>query len=278
VAKKLETPSLFVYSVYISFSWRGAMYISMKKHILSNSIMFVALLRIFSAASEGLIRFFIKKSSTTNPDMVNSYLWNTQIAFSVLQILITITIFFLAWKKLNHYMTLIPESDQKEMGDLQKEFLGNNIASLSVSSISRLLQLWAVIFVGAELIYDFSSVMYRQFISILMEALSSGTGLTDGSFVMLYNMTHGFKYLEILSAILLGVVMTGIFLNDKFLKLLSVAIIALFLLAFGVFNMQTVSLMGREIGIVWTSIIYHATETLGLALFSFYLSKRYKGL
>ncbi len=254
------------------------MYISMKKHILSNSIMFVALLRIFSAASEGLIRFFIKKSSTTNPDMVNSYLWNTQIAFSVLQILITITIFFLAWKKLNHYMTLIPESDQKEMGDLQKEFLGNNIASLSVSSISRLLQLWAVIFVGAELIYDFSSVMYRQFISILMEALSSGTGLTDGSFVMLYNMTHGFKYLEILSAILLGVVMTGIFLNDKFLKLLSVAIIALFLLAFGVFNMQTVSLMGREIGIVWTSIIYHATETLGLALFSFYLSKRYKGL
>lgn len=254
------------------------MYISMKKHILSNSIMFVALLRIFSAASEGLIRFFIKKSSTTNPDMVDSYLWNTQIAFSVLQILITITIFFLAWKKLNHYMTLIPESDQKEMGDLQKEFLGNNIASLSVSSISRLLQLWAVIFVGAELIYDFSSVMYRQFISILMEALSSGTGLTDGSFVMLYNMTHGFKYLEILSAILLGVVMTGIFLNDKFLKLLSVAIIALFLLAFGVFNMQTVSLMGREIGIVWTSIIYHATETLGLALFSFYLSKRYKGL
>lgn len=254
------------------------MYISMKKHILSNSIMFVALLRIFSAASEGLIRFFIKKSSTTNPDMVNSYLWNTQIAFSVLQILITITIFFLAWKKLNHYMTLIPESDQKEMGDLQKEFLGNNIASLSVSSISRLLQLWAVIFVGAELIYDFSSVMYRQFISILMEALSSGTGLTDGSFVMLYNMTHGFKYLEILSAILLGVVMTGIFLNDKFLKLLSVAIIALFLLAFGVFNMHTVSLMGREIGIVWTSIIYHATETLGLALFSFYLSKRYKGL
>ena len=254
------------------------MYISMKKHILSNSIMFVALLRIFSAASEGLIRFFIKKNSTTNPDMVNSYLWNTQIAFSVLQILITITIFFLAWKKLNHYMTLIPESDQKEMGDLQKEFLGNNIASLSVSSISRLLQLWAVIFVGAELIYDFSSVMYRQFISILMEALSSGTGLTDGSFVMLYNMTHGFKYLEILSAILLGVVMTGIFLNDKFLKLLSVAIIALFLLAFGVFNMQTVSLMGREIGIVWTSIIYHVTETLGLALFSFYLSKRYKGL
>ena len=254
------------------------MYISMKKHILSNSIMLVAVIRILAAASEGLVRFFMKKSSSISPDMIDSYLWNTQIIVSVLQILITITIFFLAWKKLNHYMTLIPESEQKEIGELQKEFLGNNIASLSVSSISRLLQLWAVIFVGAELIYDFSSVMYRQFVSILMDALSGGTALSDGTFVMLYNMTHGFKYLEILSAILLGVVMTGIFLNDKFLKIFSLIILLLFLLAFGVFRMQTVYLMGREIGIVWTSIIYHATETLGLILFSFYLANRYKGL
>ena len=254
------------------------MYISMKKHILSNSIMLVAVIRILAAASEGLVRFFMKKSSSISPDMIDSYLWNTQIIVSVLQILITVTIFFLAWKKLNHYMTLIPESDQKDMAELQKEFLGKNIASLSVSSISRLLQLWAVIFVGAELIYDFSSVMYRQFVSILMDALSDGTGLTDGTFVMLYNMTHGFKYLEILSAILLGVVMTGIFLNDRFLKLFSLAILLLFLLAFGVIQMQTVYLMGREIGIVWTSIIYHATETLGLILFSFYLANRYKGL
>jgi hypothetical protein len=175
-------------------------------------------------------------------------------------------------------MNLIPENDQKEMGDLQKEFLGGNIASLSVSSISRLLQLWAVIFVGAELIYDFTSIMYRRFISILMDALSSGSALSDGTFVMLYNMTHGFKYLEILSAILLGVVITGIFLNDRFLKLFCLIILLVFLLAFGVLRMQTVYLLGREIGIVWTSIIYHATETLGLIVFSYYLAKRYKGL
>ena len=175
-------------------------------------------------------------------------------------------------------MNLIPAEDRSEMGALQHEFLGDKIASLSASSVSRLLQLWAVIFIGAELIYDFSSIMYRKFIALLVEALEDTSGLSDGTFVLLYNMTHGFKYLEILAALLLGVVMTGIFLNDRYLKLASLSVIALFLLAFGLFQMQTVSLMGREIGIVWTSIIYHITETAGLLILSLYLTKRYKGL
>jgi hypothetical protein len=164
------------------------------------------------------------------------------------------------------------------MGELQKEVFGENIASLSVESVNRLLQLWAVIFVGAELIYVFTSIMYRRFIGMLMDALSQGEAMSDGTFVMLYNMTHGFKYLEILSAILLGVVVTGIFLNDRILKISSLAILLLFLLCFGAMQMQTVYLMGREVGIVWTSLIYHATETLGLFLLSLYLTIKYKGL
>ena len=39
------------------------MYISMKKHILSNAIMMVAVIRIVAAALEGFCRFIIKKSS-----------------------------------------------------------------------------------------------------------------------------------------------------------------------------------------------------------------------
>ena len=120
--------------------------------------------------------------------------------------------------------------------------------------------------------------MYRRFIGMLIDALSESDGMTDGTFVMLYNMTHGFKYLEILAAILLGVVMTGIFLNDRYLKLFSLVILVMFLLAFSVLQMQTVYLMGREIGIVWTSIIYHVTETIGLVALSVYLAKAYRGL
>jgi hypothetical protein len=108
--------------------------------------------------------------------------------------------------------------------------------------------------------------------------LSADNGAGNDAFVVIYNMTHGFKYLEMLSAILLGVVITGIFLNDRFLKVASMAILLFFLLSFGVLQMQTISFFGREIGIVWTSTIHHVTETLGLVFLSLYLSKRFKGL
>ena len=255
------------------------MYISVKKHILSRSILMVALVKIIAAFCEGLARIICKNLKVDQPDMMDITLWYVQLALSFIQIVIIVVIFYRAWAKLKHYMNLVPKEDQPGMGDLQKEVFGQkNIASLSVSSVNRLLQLWAVIFIGAELIYDFTSIMYRRFIGMLIDALSESDGMTDGTFVMLYNMTHGFKYLEILAAILLGVVMTGIFLNDRYLKLFSLVILVMFLLAFSVLQMQTVYLMGREIGIVWTSIIYHVTETIGLVALSVYLAKAYRGL
>ncbi len=240
--------------------------------------MLVALVKILAAFLEAVIRIVLQRASKQSPDMLDVTLWRVEVSISLTQIVITAVIFYLSWKKLNHYMSVVPVDDQKGMADLQKEYLGENIASLSVASVNRLLQLWAVIFIAAELIYVFTSTMYRRFISVLMEALSHGGGMSDGTFVMLYNMTHGFKYLEILAAILLGVVMTGIFLNDRYLKLGSLAVLIMFLIAFGVMQMQTVYLMGRAIGIVWTSLIYHFTETLGLVIMSRYLARRYKGL
>ncbi len=255
------------------------MYINIEKHFLSKTILRVAVVKIIAACLEGALRIVLKKSSITSPDMMDIILWRAQMAISLVQIIAIAMLFYSDWKKLNHYMKLVPKEDQQGIGELQKEVFGDKkLASLSVNSVNRLLQLWAVIFIGAELIYDFTSIMYRRFIGILMDALSSGTGMSDGTFIMLYNMTHGFKYLEILSAILLGVVMTGIFLNDRYLKLATVVILALFLISFGLLQMQTVYLMGREIGIVWTSMIYHITETVGLMVLSRYLTKQYRGL
>lgn len=254
------------------------MYISIKKHILSRAILSVAIIKIIAALIEGAIRIFLSSNSSDSPSMLDSMLWTCQIISSVLQIFFIFIIFYFSWKKLWHYMNLVPKDDQNEIGLLQQEYLGKNLATLSASSVSRLLQLWAVIFVCAELIYDFTSIMYRRFIAILMSLFDQTSDLTDSTFILLYNMTHGFKYIEILVAILLGIVMTGIFLNDKYLKIASLIILILFLLSFSILQMQTVYLMGHEIGIVWTSIIYHFTETLGLILLSAYLEKRYKGL
>ncbi|MCR5772895.1 MAG: hypothetical protein K6G87_16855 [Butyrivibrio sp.] len=254
------------------------MYINVNKHILSKAIMKVAIIRILAAFCEGALRIAADHTTSLSPDMMDILLWHSQLVISAIQIIATAIIFHITYKKLSHYISLVEKGDRENMADLQKEFLGDKLPSLSVSSVNRLLQLWGVIFVGAELIYVFTSIMYRRFIAILMEALSIGEGMTDGTFVMLYNMTHGFKYIEILSAILLGVVITGIFLNDHLLKVSSLVILVVFLLSFAAMQMQTVYLMGREVGIVWTSLIYHATETIGLFLLALYLSRNYKGL
>ncbi|MCR5475182.1 MAG: hypothetical protein K6F28_08285, partial [Lachnospiraceae bacterium] len=66
--------------------------------------------------------------------------------------------------------------------------------------------------------------------------------------------------------------------HDHYLKVAAVLITVLFLVSFGIFQMQTIELPGRQIGIVWTSVIYHLTETIGLFLMSVYLVKKYRGL
>ncbi len=254
------------------------MYITGKRPLLSTFILSVAVVKIVAAMTEGLMRILVHRQSGMAPDMMDIVLWRAQIIMSFVQIGAVIIIFARLWKKLKRYLSIVSDEDRRAMGELQREYLGNKLPSLSASSVSRLLQIWAVIFIAAEAVYTIIAILYRRFIGILMDALAEGSAMTDGTFVMLYNMTHGFKYVEILTAILLGVVMTAIFLQDRTLKILSVVIAVLFFISFGIFQMQTVNLMGKSFGIVWTSIIYHASETLGLVLLSFYLTKRYRGL
>ncbi len=237
--------------------------------------MATALIRLGTAFSEGALRLILRKSGLT-PDMMDSVLWKFQLACSVFKIAAIAVVFLFAWKKLSHYMSLVEEDDFEEIGRLQEEFLGKKKSSLSVKSISRLLQIWAVILIGAEFVYTVSSVIYRRFTAELM--LLAFSGYQYNSFVSVYNLSHGFKYMEMLTAILMGFYMTGIFLDDRKLMIVTTIIAGLFLLAFSVAQMHTISFSGREVGIVWTSVIFHVTETMGLMLFSFYLTKKYRGL
>lgn len=262
----------------LSDIYNHLMYINSRIHILSEAIMKTAALKVAAALSESFIRFILKKGTAFSPDMLDIMLWRSQLLISALQIILIVMLFYSSWKKLTRYINIVPEEDRKAMGSLQEEYFGEKISSLSVYSIRSLLELWAVIFTGAELLYCFTSMMYRKFAALMMLALFNGSILSGSIFVMLYNMTHGFKYLEILSSILLGVFITGIFLQDRILKFTSLSILLLFLLSFGMFEMQTVNIMGRDLGLVWTSVIYHISETAGLFLLSFYLSRHYKGL
>ena len=51
---------------------------------------------------------------------------------------------------------------------------------------------------------------------------SSVSDVTAEQFVAIYNNTHGFKYIGLLIALLIGVLMTGIFLNDRLLKVVKI--------------------------------------------------------
>ncbi len=245
---------------------------------MSNFIMIVAVLKILISGVEALIRLWVRKNSAGAPDMINNNLWVVQMLGSCILLTITLVLFCLMRLRLKHEIALVPKEDRRDMAKLQEEFFGVDNSSLSASSIYKLLQIWAVIFIGAELVYDLSSVIYRRFIIMLMEMLASAGGETGSSFVILYNITHGFKYLEIVTALLIGVAMTGIFLSDRVLKYAAMIIAIIFLVCFAFLRMHTVLILGKEIGIVWTSVIYHFTETLGLILLSLYLSKKYKGL
>lgn len=252
------------------------MYFSKRTHILSYALMAAAVIRLAGAATEGVIRLILGRQPSVAPDLMDTMLWRVSIISSIIQILLILAVFVYEWKKLLRYRSIVEEDDRNELGRLQEEYLGQHLAALSSESIEQLLQIWAVILVGAETVYCITSVVYRRFIAEMFLLVLGG--MDYFSFTSIYNLTHGFKYLEMITAILLGVVMTGIFLKDRPLKAVAFAIAAAFLIAFGLVQMQTVALSGRNVSIVWTSVIFHLTETIGLFLLSVYLSKHYRGL
>ncbi|MCR5747400.1 MAG: hypothetical protein K6G03_06790 [Lachnospiraceae bacterium] len=252
------------------------MYFSKRTHIISYALMASAIVRLIGAMVEGLVRIFLNRNTGVAPDMMDGVLWGMSLLSSVVQIIFIAAIFIISWKKLNRYRNIVEEDDRAELGRLQEEFLGDNLAALSVESIEQLLEIWAVILVGAEVIYCVTSVVYRRFTAELLLWVLGG--MDYFSFVSIYNLTHGFKYLEMITAILLGVAMTGIFLKDRLLKIATASVGGLFLLSFALVQMQTVQLSGRNVGIVWTSVIFHLTETVGIFILALYLSRHYRGL
>ena len=249
------------------------MYLNKKKHILSNYILSIAGLRILiTLMTAGFRTVLNRQQISLTPDMLEESFWVFQNIMSAGNIILTALIFFIFRKKIRHYMEIIPKQDQKEIE------LKNSVSSLSIKTLNRLIKLWAAIFIGTEIIYSFSSLMYRRFTLVMFATVFANPEISGDSFSLIYNMTHGFKYLEVLIALIFGIAATGIFLNDFLLEVLPVIVITVFFIAFAVFQMQTITFMGREIDIVWTSVIYHIVETIGLFGLSIYLAKKYRGL
>lgn len=253
------------------------MYINRKAHYLSNSLFWAAGIHMIAYAVLLIVRRIARMQDSTVPDMENTVIWTSQMAVSVMMILFLAYIFITAYEKLRKAMSVVDEADQLRMAVLQQEIMGDKRPTLTADSIAKLLELWGAILVGVRMVYDICSLVYRRFIADLMD-YSSASEVTAEQFVAIYNNTHGFKYIGLLIALLIGVMMTGIFLNDRLLKVVTLILMTFFLFSFVLLGMHTLSVGGYSVGIVWTSVIFHLVETVGLFLLGLYLRRHYVGV
>lgn len=254
------------------------MYLSKKEHIISGAVCITAIIRLAGEGANLIVRQVLNKSQLLAPDMFNQTLGNFNSVVAVIQLVLICSTFYIAYRRVCHIRGLLPKDDYIEIAKLQEDVAGDKISTLSSYSIVQLLEVWASILIGIQILYDVTSKSYQDFISQMYALIDFSDVNIASAFVSAYNNSHGFKYIGMYVAISLGIFVTGIFLRDVFLKVVAFIVLALFVLSFEVMQMNTIFFMDRSVGIVWTSVIYHFIQTVGLFVFSIYLGVKYKGL
>ena len=253
------------------------MYFSPKKHILSNVLLFVAMLRLIAAAVSLAVRLIMRRGGIL-PDLADETLARMQLVPAAAVLLITALIFLTALIEIGRNLRVIPKEERQELARLQEETFGERNAALPAETVRKLLLIWLAILVGAQSMYDLSAEIYRRFVTGLARAFIDATGSTGSAYASFYNLGHGFKYQGMLVALLLGIIVTAIFLDDKVLKIIAYIIAVLFLISSTSIGMASVAVMGDTIGIVWSSVIFHVMDTVGLAVLAMYMRMRYHGV
>lgn len=253
------------------------MYFNPKKHLLSDTLLIVALLRLTGAALSGAVRFLIRKQSMM-PDMKDSLIWYTQEISSAIVIIGSALIFIFVIRKVDRKIKVIPEDDRYEMARLQEEVYGKKNTMMPAEVVRKILILWSVILVSIQLMYEISSATYRKILLVLSEEYARENGMTGETYIGIYNLSHGFKYQGMMIALLLGVMVTAIFLDDKKMMFVTLFIAAGFMLSAAGIDMSSIRILGQDIGVVWSSAIFHFVETVGLITLAVYLRIRYSGV
>ncbi len=145
--------------------------------------------------------------------------------------------------------------------------------------VRKLLFIWGIILIPIQIIYDFSTVLYKRMLDMVLIILNTnGPSVeNDTIYAIFYNSTHGFKYMGMFLAILLGIVVTGEILEKNRLILICGILATVFMFAFSFVKMQTVSLdiLPINIGINLTSMLFHSLTTLGLLILGIYILRKY---
>lgn len=145
-------------------------------------------------------------------------------------------------------------------------------------NIRKLLVLWGVILIPMQLINDLCAMLYTRMLDTIAAVfLQEGVDKDGRIFALIYDMSHGFKYICIFLAILLGLVMTAEILERRKLMIIPAIAGVTFMLAFMLLRMEPISALGNiQIGVNWTSLIFHGLNTVGLFAIGMYIERLYR--
>lgn len=130
--------------------------------------------------------------------------------------------------------------------------------------------IWGFVTVGVQILYYISSHYYGMLVNEMMSDLSP---YDYGTF---YASTHVFKYAPMFIGLIMGIVITGAVLRDKWLVLISVLLGAAYIACYGMEDMIPIALPnGSQLGLVIPALIFHITESAGILLMGIYCKKRY---
>lgn len=245
------------------------MFIPRKNHLFSNVLLQVSVINTCEITALALIRLWIRfRSGLMVPDMLSRRISFIQNLFTVMSLVLISLVFLRAFRKLRNVRSVISEDDYSEMAKLQEEMNPAGISSLSSYSVLQLLQIWAFVLIGVNIVQETWSAMYQNFISMLAQNL---VFVTTANFFEIYNLSHGFKYIGMVTAIIIAIFVTGVFLRDTKLKWSAVITLLVFTAAFALMRMRTITVSGHNVGIVWTSVICHLMQTVGLFSVAMYL-------
>ncbi|MBO6259573.1 MAG: hypothetical protein J6N47_01970 [Lachnospiraceae bacterium] len=242
-----------------------------KNYILSDSLAKAALLNFLCVLVGAGVRFIFRHAEELNPDMQDMNFTLLGMAIAIVRVMLTAVIFLMANRRIK---AVIANEGFADPDKLKEEMNPAGSTLLAAYSTRKMLQVWGVILVAANLLQEFCSRMYQN----VMDQLQSyyfGESMVSNEAVSVYNSTHGFKYIGMITALIIGFFVTGVFLNDRKLMVLSALMMIAFALAFGMFQMFTLKFADRSIGIVWTGVIYHLTNTVVLFIFSQYTRKKH---
>ena len=142
-------------------------------------------------------------------------------------------------------------------------------------NVRKMLVLWGVILIPIQMINDVCVMLYARMLELIQHVFIEGNVDPDGQiFAMIYDSTHGFKYICLFLAILLGIVMTGEILEKRKLMIVSLIAAILFLIAFALLRMDSVNINNIttfEVGLNWASLVFHTLNTIGLIGIGMYI-------